>query len=455
MPDPQSHRIKKEVPMSAQSLIALGFLLIILIVTALLMLPVSSAAGTMTDPLTALFTATSAVCVTGLVVVDTATHWSLFGKAVLLIGIQIGGLGVMTVIALVSMLLGQRIGLRQRTLLQESVASLHIGGIVRLVRRAMIGTALIEGTGALLLCFRFVPMLGPVRGIGYSLFHAVSAFCNAGFDLMGTISGPYTSLESFVGDPLINLTVMALILVGGIGFFVWDDLIQSRFRWRRMQLHTRLVLLLTAALILVPTLLFYALERRHALAGYDVGTRLLASAFSAVTPRTAGFDTLPTAQLSDASALLTLLLMLIGGNPGSTAGGAKTTTMLMVALLAASMLRREDEVHVLGRRLEASLMRRACAIVVIYVSLALLSTLAICALQPELPLRDVLLEVFSAVDTVGMTTGITRQLGPASRLIIIALMYAGRLGSLTFAILIAHRRAPAPVQYPTGQLLIG
>jgi len=447
--------MKREVPMNAQSIIALGFLLIILIVTALLMLPVSSASGTMTDPLTALFTATSAVCVTGLVVVDTATHWSLFGKAVLLIGIQIGGLGVMTVIALVSMLLGQRIGLRQRTLLQESVASLHIGGIVRLVRRAMIGTALIEGAGALLLCFRFVPMLGPVRGIGYSIFHAVSAFCNAGFDLMGTISGPYTSLESFIGDPLINLAVMALILIGGIGFFVWDDLVESRLRWRRMQLHTRLVLLLTAALILVPTALFYAFERQHALAGYGVGTRLLASAFSAVTPRTAGFDTLATAQLSDASALLTLLLMLIGGNPGSTAGGAKTTTMLMVALLAVSMLRREDEVHVLGRRIEASLMRRACAIVVIYVSLALFSTLAICALQPELPLRDVLLEVFSAVDTVGMTTGITRQLGAASRLIIIALMYAGRLGSLTFAILIAHRRAPAPVQYPAGQLLIG
>ena len=447
--------VRQSVPMSAQSIIALGFLAIILMVTALLMLPVSSASGTMTDPLTALFTATSAVCVTGLVVVDTATHWSLFGKLVLLTGIQIGGLGVMTVMALVSMLLGQRIGLRQRTLLQESVASLHIGGIVRLVRRAMIGTALVEGAGAALLAFRFVPKLGWTRGLAYSVFHSISAFCNAGFDLMGTISGPYSSLESFVSDPLVNLTVIALILVGGIGFFVWDDLVQCRFRWKRMHLHTRLVLLLTVFLTLVPAALFYAFERTNAMAELDAGGCVLASLFSAVTPRTAGFDTIATAELSDASSLLTLLLMLTGGNPGSTAGGAKTTTMLMVALLAVSMLRHEEDVHVLGRRIDAGLMRRACSIVVIYVSLALVSTLAICALQPELPLRDVLLEVFSAVDTVGMTTGITRQLGTIARLIVIALMYAGRLGSLTFAILIAHRRTPAPVQYPAGQLLIG
>lgn len=447
--------MKREAPMNAQSIIALGFLAIILIVAALLMLPVSSASGTMTDPLTALFTATSAVCVTGLVVVDTATHWSLFGKLVLITGIQIGGLGVMTVMALVSMLLGQRIGLRQRTLLQESVASLHIGGIVRLVRRAMIGTALVEGLGAALLAFRFVPALGWPRGLAYSVFHSISAFCNAGFDLMGTISGPYSSLESFVSDPLVNLTVMALILVGGIGFFVWDDLVQSRLHWKRMQLHTRLVLLLTILLTLVPAALFYAFERTNAMAELDAGGRVLASLFSAVTPRTAGFDTIATAALSDASALLTLLLMLTGGNPGSTAGGAKTTTMLLVALLAVSMLRREDDVHILGRRIDAGLMRRACSIVVIYASLALVSTLVLCALQPELPLRDVLLEVFSAVDTVGMTTGITRQLSALPRLIIIALMYAGRLGSLTFAILIAHRRAPAPVQYPAGQLLIG
>ena len=221
----------KHPPMSAQGVIALGFAAIIALVTLLLMLPASSRAGTWTDPLTALFTATSAVCVTGLVVVDTATHWSVFGRCVLLAGIQIGGLGVMTVIALAAMMMNRRIGLRQRTLLVESVATLHIGGIVRLVRRALYGTLLLELAGALLLALRFVPLLGPGRGVFYAVFHAVSAFCNAGFDLMGTISGPYTSLESFVSDPLVNLTVMALILVGGIGFFVWDDLVQSRLHW--------------------------------------------------------------------------------------------------------------------------------------------------------------------------------------------------------------------------------
>lgn len=450
---PRVPRLRR--PMSASAVIAIGFAAIILAVTLLLMLPVSSASGEATGPLTALFTATSAVCVTGLIVVDTASHWSLFGRLVILLGIQIGGLGVTTVMALACMLTGRRIGLRQRTLLQESVASLHIGGVVRLVRRALIGTALIEGAGALLLSLRFVPMLGLARGIGYGVFHAVSAFCNAGFDLMGTLTGPYSSLEAFAGDPLVTLTVMALILLGGLGFFVWDDLLEARFRWRRMQLHTRTVLLLSAALLVVPTALFFAFESKASMAGMNAGERLLASAFSAVTPRTAGFDTVPTAELSDASALLTLMLMLIGGNPGSTAGGAKTTTMLCVLLLAGSILRRESDVHLMGRRLGADLLRRACAIVVVYMTLASCATLAICALQPEIPLRDVLIEVFSAVNTVGMTTGVTRQMGAASRLILIALMYAGRLGSLTFAVLIAHQPAPAPVRRPLGELIVG
>ena len=451
---PIRHR-KPRAPLSSSALIALGFLLIILAVTLLLMLPVSSKARTWTDPLTALFTATSAVCVTGLVVVDTASHWSLFGHAVLLLGIQIGGLGVMTILSLFPLLLGHRIGLRQRTVLQESVASLHLGGIVRLVRRAMLGTVLIEGIGAVLLCFRFVPLLGWVRGVGYAVFHAVSAFCNAGFDLMGTITGPYSSLESFVGDPLVNVTVMLLILLGGLGFFVWDDLVTCRFRFKKLQLHSRVVLLLSAGLILVPSLLFFVFEARSSMAGLSTGERVWASLFSAVTPRTAGFDTVPTGDLSGAGSLLTMLLMLTGGNPGSTAGGAKTTTMLLIVLLALSLLNREDDVHLLGRRIEHDVMRRASAILIVYLTMATAATLTICGLQPELALRDVLIEVFSAVNTVGMSTGITRALSPASRLVIILLMYAGRLGSLTFAILLTHRAQPAKVQYPTGRLLVG
>ena len=445
----------KHPPMSAQGVIALGFAAIIALVTLLLMLPASSRAGTWTDPLTALFTATSAVCVTGLVVVDTATHWSVFGRCVLLAGIQIGGLGVMTVIALAAMMMNRRIGLRQRTLLVESVATLHIGGIVRLVRRALYGTLLLELAGALLLALRFVPLLGPGRGVFYAVFHAVSAFCNAGIDLMGTVTGPFSSLESFVSDPLVNLVAVSLILLGGLGFFVWDDLIENKFRFRRLQLHTRVVLVITPVIVLVPACLFYVFEAGASMAGMSTGTRMLASLFSAVTPRTAGFDTVPTAELSSAGSLLTVLLMLTGGNPGSTAGGAKTTTMLVLLLLAVSILRREEDIRLFGRRLPEDLMRRACSIVIIYVSLAMLSTLAICAAQPELALQDVIIEVFSAINTVGMSTGLTRELGTFARLIIILLMYAGRLGSLTFALLIARHPSPSPLRCPQERILIG
>ena len=446
---------KRRTPMSAQGAVALGFAGLILLVTLLLMLPAASSSSTWTDPLTALFTAVSAVCVTGLVVVDTAAHWSLFGRCVLLIAIQIGGLGVMTVMALAAMMLGRRIGLRQRTLLAESVASLHLSGIVRLTRRALIGTLMIEAAGALLLAVRFVPMLGPVRGAGYAVFHAVSAFCNAGFDLMGTVSGPYTSLESFVSDPLITLTVSALILLGGLGFFVWDDLIESRFRFRKLQLHTRVVLSITPAIVLVPAALFFFLEHSASMSGMDTPTRLLASLFSSVTPRTAGFDTVATGSLSPGGSLLTLLLMFTGGNPGSTAGGAKTTTMLVLLMLAASILRREEDVTLFGRRLPNDLMRRACSIVIVYVLFALAGALSICAAQPALPLQDVLIEVFSALNTVGMSTGITRELNAFSRLVLILLMYAGRLGSLTFALLIARHPSPSPLRCPEDRILIG
>lgn len=241
----------------------------------------------------------------------------------LIVAIQIGGLGVMTLLALVSMAMGRRIGLRQRTILQESVASFSVGGIVRLIRLALIGTATIEGLGAAALAFRFVPMLGWAKGLWYSVFHAISAFCNAGFDLMGPVSEPFSSLERFTGDPLINLTVMTLILVGGLGFPVWQDLMKNRLRWKKMRLHTRAVLALTAFLVLVPAALFFITERNAAMAGMPTGTRVWASLFSAVTPRTAGFDTVPTGELSTAGGMLTLLLMLTGGNSGSTAAAAK------------------------------------------------------------------------------------------------------------------------------------
>lgn len=435
--------------------IAMGFAAVIVVAGVLLMLPVSAADGQWTAPLTAFFTATSAVCVTGLVVVDTATHWSAFGQGVLLVAIQIGGLGLMTVAALVMMMLRRKIGLAERSLLQESVSSMSIGGIVRLTRRICVGTALIEGAGAVLLAMRFVPLFGWRRGIFYSIFHSISAFCNAGFDLMGAYSGEYSSLTSFVGDPLVNLTVCALILVGGLGFFVWNDLYENRLHWRKYQLHTKLVLWLTAFFVVVPTVIFLVSERAHTFAPLGRAQQLLAALFSAVTPRTAGFNTVDTAALGDGSILLTLVLMIVGGNPGSTAGGMKTTTLLVVLLSARSMLFGRQDVNALGRRIEPETLRRASSVATIYLSLCTLSALAILLIQPELALRDVLFEVFSAVNTVGMSTGVTRELGTLARLIIMALMFCGRMGSLTFALMFTSRRKAAPVQYPTEKIMVG
>lgn len=445
---------RRRAPMSAQGAIALGFAALIVFVALVLMLPVSSAARTLTDPVTALFTAASAVCVTGLTVVDTASHWSLFGRCVLLLAIQTGGLGVMTVMALTALALGRRIGLRKRTMLAESVAALSLSGVVRLTRRALCYTFVLEGAGSLLLACRFVPLLGPIRGMGYAVFHAVSAFCNAGFDLMGTVSGPYTSLEVFVSDPLVTLTAVCLILLGGLGFFVWDDLLNCRFCIRRLQLHSRVVLAITPFIVAFPAFLFFLLERGASMAGMDAGSRMLASLFAAVTPRTAGFNTVPVSALSPGGKLLTILLMAVGGNPGSTAGGAKTTTVLVLLLLAASVLRREEDVTLFGRRLPGILMRRACLVVILYMTLTFLSALLICAAQPDLALCDVVIEVVSALCTVGMSAGVTRELCAFSRILLILLMYTGRLGSLTLALLVTRRPAP-PLRCPEDRILIG
>lgn len=442
-------------PLSAQGVIALGFAALILLTALLLMLPAASNSGAWTDPLTALFTAASAVCVTGLVVADTAAHWSLFGRAVLLAAIQTGGLGVMTVMVVSAVMLGRRIGLRQRTVLAESVASMTLGGVLRLTRRALLVTLTVELCGAALLAFRFVPMLGPVRGTGYAVFHAVSAFCSAGFDLMGTVSGPYTSMESFASDPLVMPVLSALILLGGLGFPVYDDLIERRFRFRRLSLHTRVVLALTPALVLVPAALLFFWESGASMAGMSPAQRLPASLFAAVTPRTAGFSAAPAERLSPAGRLTTMLLMLLGGNPGSTAGGAKTTTLLVFLLLALASLRRREDVTLFGRRLPGELLRRACSVVMLYLLLIFLAALAVCAAQPDLPLDHVLFEVVSALSTVGMSCGVTQRLNAFSRIVVILLMYAGRLGSLSFALLLVRRPASPPVRCPEGSILIG
>ncbi len=433
--------------------IAYGFIGIILTGTFLLMLPVSSRSGEVSPFLNCLFTATSASCVTGLVVYDTWSHWSVFGQLVILALIQIGGLGFITIGVFLSIVLRRKIGLKERGLMQESVNTLHIGGMVRLAKKIMIGTAFFEGTGALLLALRFIPQVGVLKGIYYGIFHSISAFCNAGFDLMGW-QGAYSSFVNFYDDWVVNLVIMSLIIIGGIGFAVWDDLSRNGLKFRKYMLHTKIVLLTTFVLVFGGAWLFYCFERGNLLVGMNTSGRILTSLFSSVTARTAGFNTVDTAALTDASKLLTMLLMFIGGSPGSTAGGVKTTTIIVMYLYLWSTIQRTYGVNAFGRRLEEDTIKRASAIFIMNLTLALTAAVCIMAGQ-HIAMADVLFETFSAIGTVGMTTGITRLLNPASRLAIIFLMYCGRVGSLSFALSFTQHKRVAHVRQPEERITIG
>lgn len=433
--------------------IAYGFMAVILTGTLLLMLPISSRTGEVSSFLNCLFTATSASCVTGLIVYDTWTHWSVFGQVVIITLIQIGGLGFITIGVFLSIILRRKIGLKERGLMQESANTLQIGGMVKLARKIIIGTFLFEGTGALILSLRFIPEFGLVRGIYNGIFHSISAFCNAGFDLMGW-QGPYSSFVNFYDDWVINLVIMSLITIGGIGFIVWDDISRNGIHFGKYMLHSKIVLLTSFVLLFGGAWLFYLFERDNLLVGMNTSGKILTSLFSSVTARTAGFNTLDTGSLTDASKLLTIILMFIGGSPGSTAGGVKTTTLIVLYLYLLSNIKRTYGVNAFGRRLEDDALKRASAIFMINLTLALAATVYITASQ-QLNVTDVAFETFSAIGTVGMTTGITRALNPMSRLAIIFLMYCGRVGSLSFALSFTQNKRVAHVKQPVERITIG
>ena len=433
--------------------IAVGFLLIILCGTCLLMLPISSRMPGGTDFLSALFTAASATCVTGLVVVDTYQHWTLFGQTVILLMIQVGGLGFVTFGVTILLMMGKRIGLADRGLLRDSVNTLELGGIVRLAKLIVKGTLLIEGTGAVLLSIRFVPEFGLAEGIYYGIFHSVSAFCNAGFDLMGRFEA-YSSLVRYADDWLVNLTTVSLVLIGGLGFVVWRDLYKNRLHMKKYTLHIKMVLTALVVLVVFPMPLFWLLERGGVLAGLDGSGQFLGSLFAVVTPRTAGFNTTDVAGMGDAGKLLTLVLMLIGGNPGSTAGGVKTTTIMVLLFYVVSMIQHRDGVNIYGRRLEDGMIEKAAIVFTLTLTMAVTASFLICAID-GLPLTDVLLETFSAVDTVGMSTGITRKTGACSRVILILLMYCGRIGSLSFALAFTDKKRRSSLRQPMERINIG
>ena len=438
---------------STTRLIAFGFAVIILLGTILLTLPISVRSGK-GNLLNSLFTATSATCVTGLAVADTYQNWTTFGQVVILCLIQVGGLGFMTIGAFIAVLLKKRIGLQEREQLQESVNTLELAGVVRLVKKIVYRTFLVELLGAILLSFRFIPAFGPVKGIYFSVFHAVSAFCNGGFDLMG-INEAYSSLVAFEGDVLVNLVIVALIIIGGIGFIVWDDVVRNKWHFRKYLLHSKIVLTATMALTVGGTILFLITENQATLAGMNPVEKLLGALFCAVTPRTAGFNTVDTAALSNAGKVLTIVLMFIGGSSGSTAGGAKTTTIVVLLLYAVAMITNREDINMFGKRLTNEVVKKANAVVIINLSLAIVAGVIIMISQPLLQFEDVLFEVFSAIGTVGMTTGITRDLNILSRLIIIVLMYCGRLGSLSFALVFAQKNKSNSVRQPQEKIIIG
>ncbi len=446
-------RAGRKFYLSQTQYIAFSFLVLIAAGTFLLMLPCSSRDGVSVNFLDALFTSTSASCVTGLVVRDTWTQWTLFGQLVILALIQIGGLGFVTIGVFISILLRQRIGLRQRSLMQESSSALRISGVVRLAKKIIKGTIFFEGAGALLLAARFIPQYGFWRGLYYGVFHSISAFCNAGFDLMGH-QGPYNSLVPYYDDWLVNLVVISLIVIGGIGFIVWDDLSRNKLHVRKYLLQTKIVLVTTAVLIFGGAALFLLLERNNLFADMSVGGKIWSALFSSVTARTAGFNTVDSAAMTDGSKLVMLILMFIGGSPGSTAGGVKTTSVIVLLLYVRASVSRTYSVNVFDRRLEESAVERAAAVTTINAALALGTAILILLIQP-FAMGDILFETFSAISTVGISTGITRDLLPLSRVLIIFLMYCGRLGSMSFALAFTQQKRVVPVQNPVEKINIG
>lgn len=429
--------------------IVVGFALIILAGTLLLMLPIATVNGISAPFKDALFTATSATCVTGLVVHDTATYWSGFGQTIILILIQIGGMGVVTMAALFTILSGKKISLMQRSTMQEAIAAHNVGGIVKLTSFIVKCTATIEICGALLLMPVFCKEFGVGKGIWYAFFHSISAFCNAGFDLMGNKT-PYSSLTRYASNVGINVIIMFLIIAGGIGFLTWDDIKMNKLHFCKYRTQSKIILSTTAILILLPALYFFFVE----FAKMDMKPRILSALFQSVTPRTAGFNSVDFNQMSDVGKVVTIALMLIGGSPGSTAGGIKTTTIVIFGCYALAVFHRNEDANIFGRRISENALKNASAIYMSYLLLVLIGTCIICGIE-ELPFLACLFETTSAIGTVGLSLGITGQLGMVSRGILIMLMFFGRAGALTlfFATLSKGRHCKA--RYPLAKISVG
>ena len=442
-------KLYKKKHLTSFQLIILGFAGVILLGTILLMLPVSTLENVSTPFHEAMFTATSAVCVTGLVVKDTGSYWSVFGQMVILVLIQIGGLGVVTMAVSVPLLSGKKISLMQRSTMQDAISAPKVGGIVRLTRFILKGTLLIETAGAILLLPFFLSDYG-LKGSWMAVFHSVSAFCNAGFDILGTADHTFPSLMQYSGNVFINVVIMLLIIIGGIGFLTWDDIYMNKMKFKCYHMQSKIILITTICLILLPAIFFFVYDLKN----LSVGERLLAATFQSVTTRTAGFNTINISEMSEASKAVMILLMLIGGSPGSTAGGMKTTTFTILLLNAIATFRSQENAGAFGRRLEYNVIKDAATIAMLYFTLFFVGGIAI-SIYEDFPLLDCLYEAASAVGTVGLTLGITPELHVFSQVVLIILMYLGRVGGLTLIYAVFFGRNKKNAKLPLEKITVG
>ena len=436
--------------MTSFQVISLGFLSVILLGSLLLMLPIATKSGQCTSFLDALFTATSAVCVTGLVVNDTATYWSLFGQGVILLLIQIGGMGIITIAIAIAVVSGRKIGLMQRSTMQEAISAPTVGGIVRRTQFIIRTTILIEIIGAALLAPVFCRDFGVWKGIWYSLFHSISAFCNAGFDLIG-IRTPFSSLTSYSVQPIVNLVIMMLIIAGGIGFLTWEDIKNHKWHLKKYRMQSKVIFMVTGILIFLPALYFFYFE----FSNVPLTERVWVSLFQSVTPRTAGFNTADLTLLSEVGQMLIIMLMLIGGSPGSTAGGMKTTTVLVLLVSTWGLLHGRRDTVLFDRRIASETVDKAYNVFTVCLLWMLGAYFLLLICDGGLHRADyVLFEVVSAFATVGLGVGITPDWNDWGKLILVLTMYAGRIGVLTFVLSFLHSKDDK-IRYPSENIMIG
>ena len=443
---------RKNIKLKGVQILALGFIAVILIGSIILSLPISSSSGESTNFLDALFTATSAVCVTGLVTVDTGTHWNVLGQTVIMLLIEVGGLGFMSFTTLIAILLGKKITLRERLILQDAMNTFNIQGLVRMVKYVLMFTVSVQFFGALLFSTQFIPQYGLSKGMFYSVFHSISAFCNAGFDIFGN----YSSLTGYNSNIVVIIVASALIIIGGLGFTVWSELYNSK-SLRRISLHSKMVILVTTILVFGGAALMFVFEHKNpnTIANMSFIDKVMNSFFASVTPRTAGFNSIPIDGMTTAGIFLTIILMFIGGSPGSTAGGIKTTTIGVLFITVICVIKCREDTEVFNRRFSKDLVYRAFTLFFLGAGLVITATMLLSYTEKGASFISLIFETASAFGTAGLSMGLTSELSNIGKVLIMILMYLGRVGPLTVVLSLTKKRVNSGVKYPEGKILIG